>query len=84
MAGVSHAALLLGHLSAHRRAASAALLDRKVSKAAGFTVKAVRLEGDGFEVPSHRLKSTRQLLEQQPAQMCQQPLEAAGASADVH
>ena len=49
MAGVSHAALLLGHLSAHRRAASAALLDRKVSKAAGFTVKAVRLEGDGLK-----------------------------------
>ena len=49
MAGVSHIALLLGHLSAHCRAASAAPLDRKVSKATGFAVEAVRLEGDGLK-----------------------------------
>ena len=41
MAGVSCTALLLGHLSAHCRAASAAPLDRNVSKVAGFAVKAV-------------------------------------------
>ena len=81
MAGVSCIALLLGQLSAHCRAASAAPLARKVPKATGFAVKAGHLEGDGS---SHRLKSTRQLLEQQPAQLCQQPLEAAGAGADVH
>ena len=49
MAGVSCTALLLGHLSAHCRAASAAPLDSKVSKAAGYADKAVRLEGDGLK-----------------------------------
>ena len=49
MVGVSCTALLLGHLSAHCRAASAAPLDRKVFKAAGFADKAVRLEGDGLK-----------------------------------
>ena len=49
MVGVSCTALLLGHLSAHCPAASAAPLDRKVSKVAGFAVKAVRREGDGLK-----------------------------------
>ena len=50
MAGVSHAALLLVHLSAHRAGSNLLLrCDKKVSKAAGFTVKAVRLEGDGLK-----------------------------------
>ena len=70
--------LLLGHLGVHCRATSSAPLAKKTPKAAGFMAEQLQPEEDGLwpELPSYRFNSLRQLLEQQQALLCQQPLEA--------
>ena len=75
--------LLLGHLGVHCRATSSAPLAKKTPKAAGFMAEQLQPEEDGLwpELPSNSL---RQLLEQQQALLCQQPLEALERVHDIH